>query len=69
MGLTPSEFAELDPREFWLKHAAFARAEDRAQALVIDLALRTADYKDDARNSLMRMMHALRRYPEKAWLK
>lgn len=63
----PEQFASLDPREFWLKHAAFTRAEDRQQALVIDLALRTADYKDSVRGELVRAMNALRRYPVKQW--
>jgi hypothetical protein len=69
MNLMPDEFAALDWREFWIKHRAFSRAEDRRQALVIDLALRTADYKDSARGELERAVNALRRYPEKQWLK
>ena len=69
MNLSPDGFWSLTPREFGIKHAAFARSEDRWQALVIDLALRTADYKDADRDRLMRVMHALRQYPQKSWLK
>lgn len=63
----PDQFWSLNVREFWIKHRAFTRAEDRQQALVIDLALRTADYKDNARGELTRYMNALRRYPIKQW--
>jgi hypothetical protein len=55
-------------REFWIKHAAFRRAEDRQQALVIDLALRTTTYKKPDQRQLTQAMHALRRYPIKRWL-
>lgn len=67
MGLSPEAFWSLTVREFWIKHAAFTRAEDRRHALVIELALRTADYKPEARRELQRAVNGLRRYPIKRW--
>lgn len=69
LGLMPDQFWSLTYAEFQVKHRAFTRAEDRQRALVIDLALRTAQYKDSDRDQMWRDVHALRRYPEKAWLK
>jgi hypothetical protein len=69
LGLTPEVFWGLTVREFWLKHAAFARAEDRRRSLVIRTALMTSTYKDEERRKLERQMHALHRYPVKPWLR
>jgi hypothetical protein len=69
MALAPDVFWSLTVREFLLKHAAFDRAENRQRALVIDLAVRTGHYKDSDHQQMVRDMHALRRYPEKSWLK
>lgn len=68
MGLEPAAFWSLTIREFWIKHAAFTRAEDRLEAVFIRQALRTQSYKSKDRNALNRSANALRRYPRKKWL-
>lgn len=68
MGLSTRAFWSLTVREFWIKHRAFTRAEDRQRALVRELALLTANYKDPERRSIERQLNTLRRYPIKPWL-
>jgi len=68
MGLEPQAFWSLTVREFWIKHAAFTRAEDRRESALIRHALRTQSYKSKDRNQLNRAANALKRYPRKAWL-
>ncbi len=68
MGLSPEAFWSLTVREFWIKHAAFFRSEHRQRANLIELALRTTDYKKDAIGQLQKSVNALRRYPLKQWL-
>ena len=68
MGLEPLAFWSLTIREFWIKHAAFTRAEDRRESAMIRHALRTQSYKAKDRNQLNRAANALKRYPRKSWL-
>jgi hypothetical protein len=68
MALAPELFWSLTVREFWIKHAAFKRAEDRRRSLVLEHALMTQSYKPKDKRSLTQAMHALRRYPVKRWL-
>lgn len=68
MGLDPAVFWSLTVREFWIKHAAFTRAEDRRRSEVIELALLTTTYKDRVRNQMEQTKNRLRRYPIKRWL-
>lgn len=63
------DFWSLTYREFLLKHAAFSRAEDRAEAAMIRQALRLGSFKDKDHRAFVRAAHALRRYPVKAWLR
>lgn len=63
MGLSEQEFWSLTMPVFNIKHAAFARAEDRARSLVLELAVMTGSYKDNDRKALRRTVNALRRYP------
>jgi len=67
MGLSRPAFWSLTVREFWIKHRAFVRAEDRARALMFELALQLRHYKDEGAN-VRRNINALRRYPIKQWL-
>jgi hypothetical protein len=66
--LEPRQFWDLTLREFYLKHAAFARAEDRDRAAQIDLALMLGHFKDADRHRLRRAANLLRRYPMKSWV-
>jgi hypothetical protein len=69
MGLAPEAFWSLTVREFWIKHRAFTRSEDRQRSLMIEHAARTGQgYKDTDRAALHRHANALRRYPLKKWL-
>jgi len=57
-------------REFWIKHEAFARAEDRARSLVLEHVFLTSPRANASQtNALRRNVNALRRYPVKSWLK
>lgn len=67
MGLSPDALGDLTVDDFWIKHRAFTRAENRQQAIVIELALRTGEYKDDVRQRLQQDIYALRQYPIKKW--
>ncbi len=69
MGLSPEAFWALEVREFILKHEAFDRAENRQLALVLELAYRTGRYKPSDHQAMVRDAHALKKYPEKPWLK
>lgn len=64
----PEQFWRLTFREFDLKHAAFARAEDRQQGLMLSLAAKIGQYKKKDAQTLERHATALRRYPVKRWL-
>ena len=55
-------------KEFWIKHRAFTRAENRALSLVLELALRTTNYAKKDQNAIKKDINALRRYPIKQWL-
>jgi hypothetical protein len=69
MGLKPDEFWRLTPHQFWIKHRAFARAEDRLRADLLEhLALRLGQYSKKTQGMLYREVHARRRYPIKPWL-
>lgn len=68
MGLAPDIFWSLTPREFWIKHRAFTRAEDRSRSLVVQLAAMTGHYSEQDRVKLERWANQLRRYPVKRWL-
>lgn len=68
MGLSPEAFWSLTVREFWIKHRAFTRAEDRQKSLVYTVALLTGDHSKQTAAKLERSAYALRRYPIKAWL-
>ena len=68
MGLMPEQFWSLTVREFWLKHAAFSRAEDRAESAMVRQALRLGNFKKSAANQLHQYANALKRYPIKPWL-
>jgi len=68
MELTPNLFWSLTFREFGMKQRAFARAEDRRRALVIQLAAMTGQYSETDRAKLERQANILRRYPVKRWL-
>ena len=68
MGLMPEQFWGLTYREFQIKHAAFKRAEDRVQALVVMHARLTGSYDAAHKRRLLRWEGALRRYPLKKWL-
>lgn len=65
--LTPREFWRLTPGEFWIKHAAFTRAENRARADTIRLALSIGQYKPNDRHALQSAAAALTQYPLKRW--
>jgi lipase chaperone LimK len=68
MALAPEQFWSLTVREFWIKHAAFTRAEDRRRSLVIEHSLISGHRDDRAREEIQRTVNALRRYPIKSWL-
>jgi hypothetical protein len=69
MEMQPSAFWRLTIREFWIKHRAFSRLEDRREAAMIRQALRTVGgYKKADRQALERSARALTRYPVKKWL-
>ena len=68
MGLAPDEFWALTVREFYIKHAAFTRAEERRRALVIEHAsLTVVGQKPEWYSAKEREVNALRRYPVKQW--
>lgn len=68
MGLMPWDFWRLTVREFWLKHDAFVREENRKEAAWIRQAVRTKRYKAADKNTLLRAANSLKRYPVKPWL-
>lgn len=68
MGLMPDQFWSLTVREFWLKHEAFARAEDRQRALLFEHAMTSKRPSRKEQALLQRSINALRRYPLKRWL-
>jgi lipase chaperone LimK len=59
----PEEFWMLTMREFWIKHAAFNRAENRARSLVLEHASIIGQFKDKDRNALRKSVNLLRQYP------
>jgi hypothetical protein len=65
--LTPDHFWSLTPREFGIKYAAFQRAENRAKADQIALALMLGHYKAGDRQRMAHEENALRTYPIKLW--
>jgi hypothetical protein len=69
MELMPCEFWSLTVREFWIKHDAFIRAEDRRESAFIRHALRSVSLKPKAWNQLNKQANVLRRYPVKRWLR
>jgi hypothetical protein len=68
LGLMPEQFWSLTFKEFLLKWAAFARAEDRQRSLVLEHAVMTGQYSEKQRGVMRRGVNALRRYPIKRWL-
>ena len=67
--MSPDEFWSLTVREFEIKYAAFVRAENRQRALVMEHALMASGATGSARDNAAREIYALRRYPEKPWLR
>lgn len=65
----PWEFWRLTVREFWIKHDAFVREENRNEAAWMRQAARTTRMKEQHKNALIRGANWLKRYPEKPWLK
>lgn len=66
----PAQFWSLTVREFWIKHAAFSRAEDRRRSLMLEQVSFVAPKQKKAdQNALIRNANVLRRYPVKPWLK
>jgi hypothetical protein len=59
----PDEFWMLTMREFWIKHAAFHRAENRARSRVLEHASIIGHFKDKDRNALKKSVNVLRQYP------
>jgi hypothetical protein len=69
MGLMPEHFWSLTVREFWIKHRAFVRQEDRWRALVHELAAMTHPSSETSKQQQRaRDVGKLRRYPMKKWL-
>jgi hypothetical protein len=65
----PEQFWHLTVREFWIKHAAFQRSEDRTRSLMLEHVASTVPRrKKSDQAQLMRAVHALRRYPVKKWV-
>lgn len=64
----PDQFWSLMPKEFWLKHAAFKRAENRRKALFVMLVRRMGHHSERTRADLYREENFLRQYPVKRWL-
>lgn len=56
-------------REFHLKHGAFMRSENRARALVFELALMTGHVEEKNVTKMKRSINQLREYPIKRWLR
>lgn len=69
LGLQPDQFWSLTYREFEIKRKAFARAEDRAKALMLEHVSRSVHMKPQNKNALDREANTRRRYPVKQWLK
>lgn len=69
LGLMPEQFWSLTVREFWLKFNAFHRAENRMRSLVREHARLVGRFSQAHKVQLAHEMHALRKYPEKSWLK
>jgi hypothetical protein len=65
----PEQFWSLTVREFWIKHRAFSREEDRAESARLRQALRLGHFEKPAANQLDRHANELKRYPIKPWLK
>lgn len=63
----PDQFWSLTVREFWIKHDAFIRKENRFKAAMIRHGLRTTNYKKNVAMQLEQMAMALERYPLKPW--
>lgn len=68
MGLSPRVFWSLTVREFWIKHAAWKRADDRERSRVYLLASLIGHFKEQDLNKVRQTEMALRRYPLKKWL-
>lgn len=69
MGLMPWDFWRLTVREFWLKHDAFVREENRKEAAQLYQTAQIATrMKGQHRNQLIRAANSLKRYPVKPWL-
>lgn len=64
----PAEFWTLTLREFFIKHEAFKRAEDRAKSLVYLLAGMIGQFKENDLQRVRNNAMALRRYALKRWL-
>jgi hypothetical protein len=69
MGLMPRDFWSLTVREFWIKHDAFKRSEDRKRSLMMEHVSLSVPRKDADQNAIKRTVNALRRYPVKPWLR
>lgn len=69
MGLDPDVFWRLTVREFWIKHAAFHRAEHRQRALVYEIAGLIGQHDKRSKAAIKRNENRLRRYPVKKWLR
>lgn len=65
----PAAFWSLTVREFWIKHDAFMREQDRRLYLLAWQAWKTTTYKPKAKHPEEIIGRVLTRYPEKPWLK
>lgn len=68
LGLSPDAFWSLEPREFWIKQAAFTRAEDRIRSYFLEHSLESVHRETVHLNALAQRIYRLRRYPIKSWL-
>ena len=63
----PDQFWSLSLREFWIKHAAFMRAENRKRALGFELAGMVSMADEKAKRVWARNTSVLTQYPIKPW--
>jgi len=69
LGLMPVQFWDLTWHEFHVKHEAFLRHEDRARALVFELAGLIGLFSNETtQRKVNDSAVRLRRYPIKPWV-
>jgi hypothetical protein len=73
MGLSPAQFWTLTPGEFWIKHRAFYRADNRAKLLVglngFILGRWPKKDRPQSPGQVLGWRGVVPLYPEKPWLK